>query len=1369
MSAMRMQPIRKYNPGFLTDAELMDTFCVRQAEFVSLLDTLRGCTGPANQPQILIGPRGSGKTTLLLRIAAEIRREPTLSARFFPIVFAEESYEVSTAGEFWLECLSQLADQAPGRSEDPGLHRTVVALRRDTDDHSLADRCLGALLDFADRENKRLVLFVENLNMLFRDMADRDAGWRLRKVLQTEPRIVLLASATNRFDEMDRPDHAFYDTFRVCVLRRLDTAECATLWERVAGRKVEEQTIRSLEILTGGSPRLIAIVARFGAARSFRNLMNELLDLVDDHTEYFRSHLDALPAQERKVYLALADLWRPATTREIADRCRLGTSKCSAQLKRLKERDVVQVEGGTARRKEYYLTERLYNIYYLLRRRRSPTPLVDALVRFMEFFYSPRELAALGAQMARDAAQLNADMRGLYRDAFAKLVAVPTLKNYLHDLRAAAPHDFAQSMERYVASARDGAATQKDPTRPSPTASAPRVGADDDAELQKLANDLLDASESGTDAAFKRAMASYRATLVRLALNDVPARLEPLAAALVNRSKELFTRNQADAALLACEDVVRRFGATQDTRLVASISKALVNKGAILAEMDRPEEALGAWADVFDRFSGNEEPTLRESVAISLVNRGMVLARLNRAADVLDVCEQVVTRFGNSQAPELMKQVAMALVNRGAALTRLDRAEDAIAAWDEVVRRFGGTERHAVRECVVKALENTAMALASLNRREDEVAVWDELVRHGDSSDEPMIEPVARALGSKGVALLALGRSEDALSCWNDLVTRFDREELPGLEHTVAKSLGNKGAAFLALDRPVDALAAWGAVVERFGSSNDQEVRRVVAASLANKAQVLDQMDQPEDALSAWDQILQRFGQHDAAGAVTEVMRAFLGKASACFALNRPDAALAVCDMALARLEANDQRDRHEIMSAVLVNRGMALVGLGRPLDAITSWDEVVGRYGQSDEPELVESVAIALANKGEALRRIGKLDEAVVAWDELVLRCLESDGQELLSHAARALVNKGIAFLDLGKPEQAVEAWNHVVHRFRDSEVPDLRKQCTVSLMNKGTAFFQAGKLEDAVAAWSDVVAFVRPDDDPAVLKVQASALASKANAFVSQENRADEAIASWDEIVRRFGESGGPVLSEFVARALVDKAALLIALKRADEALGPCDEVVRRFGNSDGSAFRSWIGRTLVLKGTALCGMNRPNDALAVYGKAVRHCEANVTEELTHWKDMALLGQVDIQLKAGQYAGAIETAGLVLADGSTKPPEVCWRAHALRAHAALLQPDTAAAVRDIEALLKILPEWDSPPRETIQSLLILSEGVGPEAVIGLIEASPAKNFLLPLTTALEWELGRRPRVPLEVEEVAKDIASDLAELRGGPSANAV
>ena len=392
--------VKKYNPGFLSDYEIIASFCVRTAEFDSLVESLRESGAGSSPHSLVIGPRGSGKTHLLLRVAAEVRRNPDFTG-LFPITLAEESYEVTTCGEFWLECLGRLADQAPGEVRE-NLRRTYEELRTVTDDQALADRCIGSLLDFADRHKTRLLLLVENLNMLFDDINDPDVGWRLRQTLQTEPRFILFGSATSRFNEIDNPDRALYDLFRIITLHPLDTAQCETLWQTVAGKRSPDGAVRPLEILTGGNPRLLTIIARFGADRSFRDLMENLLDLVDEHTEYFKSHLEALPPQERRVYLALARLWKPSTTREIADLARLNTSTCSAQLKRLVQRGAVTLEGGTPRRRQYYLTERLYNIYYLLRSGRITDRLVQALIEFMVCLYSSAELAKLLAIISND-------------------------------------------------------------------------------------------------------------------------------------------------------------------------------------------------------------------------------------------------------------------------------------------------------------------------------------------------------------------------------------------------------------------------------------------------------------------------------------------------------------------------------------------------------------------------------------------------------------------------------------------------------------------------------------------------------------------------------------------------------------------------------------------------------------------------------------------------------------------------------------------------------------------------------------------------------------------------------------------------------
>ncbi len=621
---------RKYNPGFLSDDEIVASFCIRTSEFASLVEMLRECTGNSNPHQLVIGPRGSGKTSLLRRVAAEIGRDDALSASFFPIVFAEESYEVSTAGEFWLECLSRLAVQAPHREDSPDLHRTYDELRTIDDDQTLENRCLTALLDFADRESKRLVLMVENLNMMFRDMVDQDAGWRLRKVLQTEPRIVLLASATSRFDQIDNPDQALYDQFRVRLLRPLDTQECAVLWKTVSGHDARPETIRSLQILTGGDPRLVVIVARFGAGRSFRNLMDNLFDLVDDHTEYFKGHIELLPAQERRVYLALADLWKPATTKEIADRSRLKPSPCSAQLTRLVERGIVEVAGGTARRKQYYLTQRLYNIYYLLRRRpRGPDLLVEALIRFMEAFYAPQELRDIGVGIAREAGNSNGEMRTLHQTALAQLLTLPVLAEH-HDTLLS--EVLAQGL------------VPSDGTKPEWTGAEPTFHEADqrhgavNASAETAARELIEKGE--TFRKLKRsedALAAYDEVVRRYGASEAPVLREAVAMALLRKGDLLWELGRPEEALASCDEVVRRLGESTflpDQRLT---EYALVKKAYFELECRRYKAAI--------RTAGLALEQCRTESLVNRVHGHLIRARATLENGDPSGCEQDIEAF----------------------------------------------------------------------------------------------------------------------------------------------------------------------------------------------------------------------------------------------------------------------------------------------------------------------------------------------------------------------------------------------------------------------------------------------------------------------------------------------------------------------------------------------------------------------------------------------------------------------------------------------------------------------------------------------------------------------------------------------------
>ena len=812
---------RKYNPGFLTDDELVVSFCVRTGEFESIVDMLRECTGSANPHQIAIGPRGSGKTSLLLRVAVEVSRDAELRSGFFPIVFSEESYEVASAGEFWLECLSRLADQMPRGEDVPDLHRTYEHLRTIQDDQILAELCLGALLDFSDREGKRLVLMVENLNMMFRDMADSEAGWRLRKILQTEPRIILLASATSRFDEIDNPDHALYDLFRVLMLHPLDTKECAALWEAVSGKCPPPETIRSLEILTGGSPRLIAIVARFGAGRSFPELMAELLDLVDDHTEYFKSHIESLPAQERRVYLVLADLWKPATTREIAARARLETSKCSAQLTRLIERGVVQVSGGTARRKQYYLTERLYNIYYLLRRSRGQDSLIKALIQFMESYYSGTELKDIGVHIAREAGSFDGEMKSLARIALVQMIRLPALAGHREELLAIIPEGFTEVFERGSVPSNVESKTLVDVEQ------YPRRG-DQRSEDENEQAELLAAKE------------------------------------IVAKAGALKNQNRPEEALSAFDEVVRRFAESEMPKVSRLVAMALFEKGLTLNELDWLEDALVAYDEVVRRFGDSKTPDLLKFVAMALVSKGVILGMLNRPEDALVACDEVVHRFGDSETPVLSESVAPALFGKGCVLNDLDQPEDALVAYDEVVHRFGDSETPVLLGLVARALVSKGVTLGMLNRPEDALVAYDEVVhRFGDSETPDVLEFVVQALVSRGFTLGMLNRPEDALVACDEVVRRFGDSKTPDFLKFVAQALFGIGHALDDLDRLEDALVAYDEVVRRFGGSEMPDVLEFVAQALVCRGFTLGRLNRPEDAVATLDEVVRRFGDSE--------------------------------------------------------------------------------------------------------------------------------------------------------------------------------------------------------------------------------------------------------------------------------------------------------------------------------------------------------------------------------------------------------------------------------------------------------------------------------------------------------------------------
>ncbi len=428
----------KFNPAFQSDDEAVSNFIVRQPELAETLTILRRQT-PASRV-ILVAPRGAGKTTMCRRVLAEIKTDTALQALWQPIFLGEESYTVTTPGEFFLECLFYLANDA-GDGSLKSRHREATAI---TDELTLLRRCLEILRDFVANYGKRLLVVVENFHMLLNDQIGRDRSILLSALADDSLFGVLATSVAQSSDESSgRP----LDGYRILPLRPLTLEECHALWESLTNHEVPRARIRPLQILTGGSPRLIHILADFMRTPSLGDLMENLNQLIDQNTEYFKSQLDTLPVVERKVFAALLDAWDPSTAKQIAEAARVNVNTASAMLGRLSDRGSVIKEQGRARSALYFAAERLFNIYYLMRRRSHPSSRVRALVAFMTEYYDRDELVATTAKLVDEACRFEPSKRADYHWAFdAILTGQP--ETVRARILAQTPADFLQSLRQ---------------------------------------------------------------------------------------------------------------------------------------------------------------------------------------------------------------------------------------------------------------------------------------------------------------------------------------------------------------------------------------------------------------------------------------------------------------------------------------------------------------------------------------------------------------------------------------------------------------------------------------------------------------------------------------------------------------------------------------------------------------------------------------------------------------------------------------------------------------------------------------------------------------------------------------------------------
>lgn len=406
-----------YNPRLWNANEVRAYYVARPTLLDRIVEDLRReSTNNHPQHRLIVGLRGMGKSTLLRRIAVAIEDDAQLNATWLPLSFPEEQYNVASLSDFWLNCLDALSDLLESRGE------TSVSANLDAEvehlDRKDGEGALGALLRAAKTQQRRLLLLVDNIDLIFERIKAED--WKLRDALQAHPEILIIGASAKVLEDTYDYKAAFYDFFKVDELRGLSEAEMRETIVNLASIgnaqhiidriDADRARLRVLHTLTGGNPRTAVLLYGVLLKGIDGDVRSDLEGLLDEVTPLYKARFEELPAQSQQMLDKLALHWHPANAGMLAKQLGWKVNLVSAQLDRLIGAGIVErVKAPKSKRLNFQIGERFFNIWYLMRTSRRLRQRLIWFVLFLRAFFSAAELQAIVAQ--RISARPNADIR----------------------------------------------------------------------------------------------------------------------------------------------------------------------------------------------------------------------------------------------------------------------------------------------------------------------------------------------------------------------------------------------------------------------------------------------------------------------------------------------------------------------------------------------------------------------------------------------------------------------------------------------------------------------------------------------------------------------------------------------------------------------------------------------------------------------------------------------------------------------------------------------------------------------------------------------------------------------------------------------
>lgn len=385
------QFIWRFSPN-RTDPGLLEAIFVgREPLLQNVLEKIaNSATTGATHHVLTYGPRGIGKSHFISLLHHRLINDANLRDSI-QIAWLHEDETTTSMAQLLVRIYRSLCKGYP--------HDYSVEWLNELLDHPPNE--IAAVLTrrlVARFEKRRLIVLVENLNLLFENLGT-EGQHQLRTLLHEQPFACLITTSQQLFKAVTDRNEPFFGFFQQIPLKPLTLPDAQQLLTKIAATKGQNDLVRFLNTpdgrgrvraihdLAGGNHRVYIVLSGFVTRESLDQLITPFQKMADDLTPYYQERLRWVSPLQRQIVELLCRQHGTVNPKEIARQLLVDQRSIGKQVRLLEE--IGYLTSTKRGRETYYeLSEPLMRLAYEVKEH----SLLQMLVEFLRIWYRPAEI-----------------------------------------------------------------------------------------------------------------------------------------------------------------------------------------------------------------------------------------------------------------------------------------------------------------------------------------------------------------------------------------------------------------------------------------------------------------------------------------------------------------------------------------------------------------------------------------------------------------------------------------------------------------------------------------------------------------------------------------------------------------------------------------------------------------------------------------------------------------------------------------------------------------------------------------------------------------------------------------------------------------